>query len=100
IGALAPNGLVILSGVPAPGHPVEIDVDGIMRNVVLKNQVIFGTVNASRTIFEASVAYLERFMVLFPGSVRRLITQRSPLDEAPALLRRGGGIKQVIELAR
>ncbi|HEX8796040.1 MAG TPA: glucose 1-dehydrogenase [Polyangiaceae bacterium] len=99
IEALAPNGVFILSGVPAPGRPVEVDLDGIMRNVVLKNQVLFGTVNASRTAFEESVAYLERFMVLFPDSVRRLITQRAKLDDAPALLRHGEGIKQVIQLA-
>ena len=99
IDALAPNGVFIFSGVPGPGRPVEVDLDGIMRNVVLKNQVLFGTVNASRSAFEESVAYLERFMVLFPDSVRRLITQRAKLDDAPALLRRGGGIKQVIQLA-
>jgi threonine dehydrogenase-like Zn-dependent dehydrogenase len=99
IGALAPNGIFVLSGVPAPGRPQEVDLDGIMRNIVLKNQVLFGTVNASRTAFEESVAYLERFMVLFPDSVRRLITGRARLEDAPALLRSGGGIKQVIELA-
>jgi threonine dehydrogenase-like Zn-dependent dehydrogenase len=97
--ALARNGIFILSGVPGPGRLVEIDLDTIMRSVVLKNQVLFGTVNASRSAFEESVGYLERFMVLFPDSVRRLITQRAKLDDAPALLRRGGGIKHVIQLA-
>ena len=99
IDALAPNGVFILSGLPARGRPVEFDLDGIMRNVVLKNQVLFGTVNASRSAFEESVGYLERFMVLFPESVHRLITQRAKLDDAPALVRRGGGIKQVIQIA-
>jgi threonine dehydrogenase-like Zn-dependent dehydrogenase len=97
--ALARNGVFILSGVPVPGGHVEIDLNDIMRNVVLKNQVLFGTVNASRSAFEESIGYLERFMVLFPDSVRRLITGRAKLDEAPALLRRGGGIKHVIQLA-
>jgi hypothetical protein len=78
---------------------VEFDLDGVMRDVVMKNQVIFGTVNASRSAFEESVGYLERFMVLFPDSVHRLITRRAKLEEAPELLRRGGGIKQVIQLA-
>jgi threonine dehydrogenase-like Zn-dependent dehydrogenase len=97
--ALARNGVVILSGVPGPSRPAETDLDGIMRDIVLKNQVIVGTVNASRSAFEESVGYLERFMVLFPDSVRRLITQRSKLDDAPSLLQRGGGIKHVIQLA-
>jgi threonine dehydrogenase-like Zn-dependent dehydrogenase len=99
IGALARNGVCILSGVPGPGRLVEVDLDAIMRDVVLKNQVLFGTVNASRSAFEESVGYLERFMVLFPESVHRLITRRAKLDDAPSLLRRGGGLKNVIELA-
>ena len=99
VGALSPNGVFILSGVPGPGRLVEIDLDRIMRNVVLKNQVLFGTVNASRSAFEQSVGYLERFMALFPGAVRRLITHRAKLDDGPALVHRGGGIKQVIQLA-
>jgi threonine dehydrogenase-like Zn-dependent dehydrogenase len=99
ISALAPNGIFILSGLPGPGPLVESDLNGIMRSVVLGNQVLFGVVNASRAAFEESVGYLERFMVLFPDSVRRLITRRATLDEAPALLHRGGGIKQVIQLA-
>jgi threonine dehydrogenase-like Zn-dependent dehydrogenase len=99
ISALAPNGICILSGVPGPGRLVEFDLDSVMRDVVMKNQVIFGTVNASRSAFEESVGYLERFMVLFPDSVHRLITRRARLEDAPALLSRGGGIKQVIQLA-
>jgi threonine dehydrogenase-like Zn-dependent dehydrogenase len=97
--ALARNGIFILSGVPGPGRSVEIDLDGVMRDVVLKNQIVLGTVNASRSAFEESIGYLERFMLLFPDSVRRLITQRAKLDDAPSLLRGGGGIKDVIELA-
>jgi threonine dehydrogenase-like Zn-dependent dehydrogenase len=96
---LAPNGVFIFSGVPGGHKPVEADLDGIMRNVVLKNQVLFGTVNASRSAFESSVRHLEQFMVLFPEAVRGLITERARLDDAPALLRRRGGIKQVVMLA-
>ena len=84
---------------PGGRQPVEIDLDGIMRNIVLKNQVLFGTVNASRAAFEASVRQLEQFMTLFPDAVRGLITERARLEDAPALLRRRGGIKQVVRLA-
>src|SRR5262249_26461317 len=50
--ALAPNGIFILSGMPSVHAAIEIDLDGIMRDIVLKNQVLFGTVNASRGAFE------------------------------------------------
>jgi threonine dehydrogenase-like Zn-dependent dehydrogenase len=99
LSCLAPNGVFILSGVPAGGKSVTLDLDGIMRDLVLKNQVIFGTVNASRASFEAAVRQLEQFMGLFPDAIRRLITERAKLEDAPNLLRRPGGIKQVIALA-
>jgi threonine dehydrogenase-like Zn-dependent dehydrogenase len=99
LAALAANGVCILSGVPGGKREIEIDLDGIMRNIVLKNQVLFGTVNASRAAFEASVQKLEQFMTLFPDAVRSLITDRVGLDEAPKLLERSGGIKQVVSLA-
>jgi threonine dehydrogenase-like Zn-dependent dehydrogenase len=97
--ALAANGVCILSGVPASKKTIEINLDGIMRDIVLKNQVVFGTVNASRAAFEASVQKLEQFMTLFPNAVRSLITDRVGLEEAPRLLKRAGGIKQVVKLA-
>jgi threonine dehydrogenase-like Zn-dependent dehydrogenase len=98
LAALAPNGVFILSGVPAGETPIEMNLNGIMRDIVLKNQVLFGTVNASRAAFEASVRQLEQFMTLFPDAVRALITRRVSLDEAPALLQKASGIKQVVEL--
>jgi threonine dehydrogenase-like Zn-dependent dehydrogenase len=99
LNALAANGVCILSGVPAAKKPIEIGLDGIMRDIVLKNQVLFGTVNASRAAFEAAVQKLEQFMTLFPDAVRSLITERVQLDEAPRVLSRSGGIKQVIAMA-
>jgi threonine dehydrogenase-like Zn-dependent dehydrogenase len=99
LNALAANGVCVLSGVPAGGKPIEIDLDAIMRDIVLKNQVLFGTVNASRAAFEASVQKLEQFMTLFPNAVRSLITERVGLEEAPRVLSHSGGIKQVIALA-
>jgi len=99
LGALAPNGVCILSGVPGGNVPIEIDLNGITRDIVLKNQMIFGTVNASRSSFEESVRLLEQFMILFPDAVRSLITERVSLEQAPELLRQAGGIKQVVAIA-
>jgi threonine dehydrogenase-like Zn-dependent dehydrogenase len=99
LATLAPNGVFILSGIPGGQKPIEIDLDGIMRRIVLNNQVLFGTVNASRAAFEAAVRQLEQFMGLFPDAVRGLITERAKLEDAPALLHRGRGIKQVVALA-
>ncbi|MGH9869534.1 MAG: glucose 1-dehydrogenase [Candidatus Polarisedimenticolia bacterium] len=97
--ALAPNGVCVLSGVPGGQAPIEMDLDSIMRDIVYKNQMLFGTVNASRSAFEASVRQLEQFMSIFPDAVRSLITERVSLEDAPELLRRPGGIKQVVTMA-
>jgi threonine dehydrogenase-like Zn-dependent dehydrogenase len=97
--ALAPNGIFIMSGVPGGNKPIEMDLSSIMRNLVLQNQVLFGTVNASRSTFEASVRHLEQFMGLFPDAVRGLVTSRVTLENAPALLRQPSGIKQVVAMA-
>ena len=98
--ALAPNGVFVFSGIPGRTRPIELDLDAIMKNIVLKNQVLLGTVNASRGAFETSVRLLEQFMSLFPDAVRGLITDKVRLGDAPALLREPRGIKQVVELAR
>jgi threonine dehydrogenase-like Zn-dependent dehydrogenase len=97
--ALAPNGVCVFSGLPMGDKPMTMNLDGIMRNIVLENQMILGTVNASRAAFEAAVRYLGQFMTLFPQSVRNVITDRVSLEKAPELLRTPGGIKQVLTVA-
>lgn len=51
------------------GAGVPADLSRWMRDLVVKNQVMLGTVNASRTAFEGAVHRLEQFMVLFPQAV-------------------------------
>ncbi|MCE9673961.1 glucose 1-dehydrogenase [Myxococcus stipitatus] len=97
--ALGPHGLFIFTGIPAHGGPNPVDTDALMRNIVLRNQLLLGTVNASRSAYELAIRELEQAMFLFPRSVRALITHRVPIQEAPALLTESGGIKQVVQLA-
>src|SRR5215471_17964185 len=95
--ALAANGVLILTGVPAERGPVSADLSRWMRDIVLKNQVIFGTVNASRSNYEDAVRRLEQFMVLFPEAVLSLLN-RVAIDQATDVLARGRGIKDVVTL--
>ncbi|HXU15747.1 MAG TPA: glucose 1-dehydrogenase [Terriglobales bacterium] len=96
---LAANGVIALTGIPAEGAAEKINVGRALRDMVLKNQVVFGTVNAGRRDYRAAIQLLEQFMVLFPESVRRLITRRRPLDEASRMLKQGEGIKNVVQLS-
>ncbi len=96
IGVLGPNGIAVLKGVPGLGPERAIDIDRLLRSVVLKNQVVFGTVNAGRSDYFDAMHLLEALVVRFPESVRHFITGRYPLEAAPELLSRSEGIKDVV----
>lgn len=97
---LGNNGIFIFTGVPGRKAPIELDADLIMRNVVLNNQVVLGTVNAGRAAFEEAVRDLALFMQRFPAAVRALITARVPLAKArDVVLAPPAGIKNVVMLA-
>jgi glucose 1-dehydrogenase len=97
---LRPNGVVALTGVPAEAATTELNVGRALRNLVLRNEVVFGTVNAGRRDHLSAIQHLEQFMVLFPDSVRELITDRVPLDEVPQMLTHKQGIKNVVQMSR
>jgi len=94
---LGSNGIFVFTGVPGRKAPVEIDTDLIMRNLVLKNQAVFGTVNAGRETFEAAIGDLAEFVRRWPSAVASLITGRHPASAyRELLLGEVGGIKNVI----
>jgi glucose 1-dehydrogenase len=95
---LGHNSEFILTGVPSLKGPFEIDGDQLMRNVVLKNQVIFGTVNASPENFDEAIHDIGVFQRRWPKALRSLITQHLSVEDAPDTLGRSGkGIKTVVD---
>ena len=97
---LGPNGVFIFTGVPGRKGPIEVDTDFIMRDAVLNNQVILGSVNAPPHSFQAAIRDLGTFMQKWPDSVRALITARFPIEQATKPLEPGaGGIKNVITIS-
>jgi len=97
---LGPNGVFIFTGVPGRKGPVEVDTDYIMRDVVLNNQVILGSVNAPPQSFQAAIRDLGIFMQKWPAAVRAMITARFPIEQASQPLAPGaGGIKNVITVS-
>ncbi len=93
------NGVFIFTGVPGRKAPVQVDTDLMMRNLVLKNQVVFGTVNAGRDAFESSIRDLQTFKNRWPEAVKSLITGRFPIaDHGDLLVGKANGIKNVIQL--
>jgi glucose 1-dehydrogenase len=97
---LGTNGIFVFTGVPGRKAPIEVDTDLIMRNLVLKNQVVFGTVNANREAFEAAIRDLTGFQQRWPAALRTLISGRFPMAaHRDLLLGRADGIKNVITLS-
>jgi len=100
MGEMGANSVFIFTGVPGRKAPVSVDTDLLMRNLVLKNQIVFGTVNAGRDAFEASVADVGEFLKRWPEATRALISGRHPVEKArELLLGKSGGIKHVLQFA-
>lgn len=98
--ALGPNGVFIFTGVPGRKAPVSVDTDHLMREMVLKNQLVFGTVNAPRSSFEAAIRDLGVFVERWPDALSRIITNRIPMDRAlEPLSGKVHGIKNVVAIA-
>lgn len=96
---LSPNGVFIFTGVPGRKAPIPMDTDLIVRDLVLENQIVFGTVNAGRDSYEAAIRDLSLFMRRWPDAVRALITARLPISAAPDVLKgKPEGIKNVVQI--
>lgn len=94
---LGTNGVFVFTGVPGKKEPIEVEAARIMRNLVLHNQVVFGTVNADTSDFHAALRDLAYFQEHWPDATRGLITGHHPApDFEPLLQWDAGGIKHVI----
>jgi glucose 1-dehydrogenase len=98
--AMGANSVFIFTGVPGRKAAVPLDTDLLMRNLVLKNQIVYGTVNAGRDAFEAAVADVGEFAKRWPDATHALISGRHPVEKArDLLLGRSGGIKHVLQFS-
>jgi threonine dehydrogenase-like Zn-dependent dehydrogenase len=94
---LGNNAIFISAGVPDEPARIEIDSDLLLLDQVLKNQVIFGTVNADHAAFEAAIRDLGTFKQRWSHALGSLITGRYTLEQAPQLLLGNmGGIKNIV----
>jgi threonine dehydrogenase-like Zn-dependent dehydrogenase len=97
---LGVNAAFIFTGVPGRKAAIEVDTDLLMRDLVLKNQIVYGTVNAGRDAFEAAIRDLGFFQSRWPEAVKSLITGRYPMARyQDLLLGNPSGIKNVIQIA-
>lgn len=96
------NGVFIFTGVPGrKSKDFTIDGNQVMQQMVLENQIVFGTVNAGRESYESAIRRICDFEKRWPGTVGRLITARHRPEEFRELLTGDpGGIKHTIAFGR
>lgn len=100
MGIMGLNGVFVFTGIPAPHPPIEVHADLLMRNLVLKNQVVIGTVNADKIAFQNAIKDLDIFMQRWPAELKSLITGRYTMENyRELLLGDKSGIKNVIAIA-
>ncbi len=96
---LGPNGVFVFTGVPGRKHRIEIPGDALMRNLVLRNQTVLGTVNAGRVDFESAVRDLTGIREAWPGSLEAMITGRYSMERFCQRACDSEGTKDVIAVA-
>jgi len=96
--ALGPDGVYCFTGVPRHAEPVSIDAHALLFNLVLKNQVVLGTVNSGKDAFEAAIRDLGVFYARWPDAVSSLITGRYGIEEFREPVFDRSGIKNIIVL--
>jgi glucose 1-dehydrogenase len=96
MGRNAPDAIVCLTGVSPVNRTLSVDAGGLNREIVLQNDVVFGSVNANRRHYEDGARALA---AADPQWLGRLISRRVSLADAhDALTRRPDDVKVVIDL--
>ncbi len=99
--ALALNGIYVLTGIPGGDRPISIPGAELIRQLVLDNQVMLGSVNAARGHFQMAVDDLAAAHLRWGAQIASLITDRYSRDQFAGLTgqHRADSIKEVIEWA-
>ena len=99
IQALGINGIYVLTGIPAGERPILNITGELMKQIVLKNQILLGSVNASYEHYEMAVDFLQQAHEKYPEAISQLITNRIPFTDFQTALHKHDAdeIKVVVE---
>jgi threonine dehydrogenase-like Zn-dependent dehydrogenase len=81
LSALGRNGAYVLTGLPGGDRPVSVDGPALVRGLVLGNQIMVGSVNASHQEFESGIDDLQRAMHIWGDALGEMITHRFVRDD-------------------
>ena len=96
MGCSSSNGIICLTGISSGSRLIPANINRLNENIVLGNDVIFGSVNANRRHYEAAVAALSSANRSW---LEKIITKKVPLRNWQQAFERGpDDIKNVILL--
>ena len=81
IDALGINGIYVATGIPGGSRPLTINGGQLLQQLVLKNQVVLGSVNASVDHYQMAVEDLNKCMKTWPDAIKAVITERVPYQD-------------------
>lgn len=92
--AVAPDGIVCLTGLLGGGHQDPVDLGALNRKLVLQNNVVFGSVNGNRRHYQLGA---EALLKAKPGWLERVISREVPLEKwESALVREPDDVKPIV----
>lgn len=86
IDTLGVNAIYVATGIPGGERPLTISAGNLMQQLVLKNQVVIGSVNAGIQHYAQAVDYLVRSKEQWPDAVAKLITHKVPYTDFMSVL--------------
>lgn len=97
--ALARNGIYVLTGIPGGDRPLQISGAELIRQMVLENQVMLGSVNAAQGHFQMAADDLAHAHLRWGAQIAGLITHRYSWDQFAGIMdhHQPDAIKEVIE---
>lgn len=84
--ALGLNGVYVLTGIPAGERPITLLGSDLMRQMVLQNQIMFGSVNAAMKHYRDAVTDLEKIKSKWGKFISRLITEKVSVNNFTEVL--------------
>jgi threonine dehydrogenase-like Zn-dependent dehydrogenase len=94
---LGAGGVMCLTGINPAGRTLPLNVDDLNKDMVLNNNVVFGSVNANRRHYEAAAEALPRADSAW---LEKLVTRWERLEDWEAALdHREGDVKTVIRVS-
>ena len=93
---IAPNGVICLVGFDSDSSATSASLDLVIKQLVLKNAVLFGSVNADRGNYEQAA---DALAMADPAWLRRMISRRVPMSGfTDALTKHDDDVKVVVDL--